>query len=193
MQEIRGSRPARKRASGDPLHIHVYINRIQNKSICLHNIWVYCVYLLCIYKYTHMQYTFWKYFCHESRALHFLYSPPEFPITRTPHTCQSPHTLPAVLHHHGLFIHLTPAPLPACIVYVCVSHCVFTRWGDMHCVPVVYLFCFFALLGFLFIKIYAYLHLNPDLCFSSVPLARTVTNMYIFILILYINILNIWT
>ncbi len=29
------------------------INRIQNKSFCLHNICVSCVYLLCIYKYTH--------------------------------------------------------------------------------------------------------------------------------------------
>ncbi len=27
----------------------IVINRIQNKSFCLHNIWVYCVYLLCVY------------------------------------------------------------------------------------------------------------------------------------------------
>ncbi len=33
----------------------IAINRIQNKSFCLHKI-VYCVYLLCIlYKYTHIQ------------------------------------------------------------------------------------------------------------------------------------------
>ncbi len=31
----------------------IAINRIQNKSFCLH-LYVYCVYLLCIYKYTHM-------------------------------------------------------------------------------------------------------------------------------------------
>ncbi len=31
----------------------IVINRIQNKSFCLHNMCVYCVYL-CIYKYTHM-------------------------------------------------------------------------------------------------------------------------------------------
>ncbi len=33
----------------------IVINRIQNKSFCLHNICVcvYCVYVLCIYKYTH--------------------------------------------------------------------------------------------------------------------------------------------
>ncbi len=32
----------------------IAINRIQNKSVCLQNICVYCVYLLCIYKYKHM-------------------------------------------------------------------------------------------------------------------------------------------
>ncbi len=32
----------------------IAINRIQNKSFCLHNICAYCVYLLCIYKYKHM-------------------------------------------------------------------------------------------------------------------------------------------
>ncbi len=39
------------------------INRIQNKSFCLHNVCVcvYCVCLLCIYKCTHIQYIFWKY------------------------------------------------------------------------------------------------------------------------------------
>ncbi len=31
----------------------IAINHIQNKSFCLHNICVCCVYLLCIYKYTH--------------------------------------------------------------------------------------------------------------------------------------------
>ncbi len=37
----------------------------------------------------------------------------------------TPVTLPAVLHHHGLFIHLTPATLPVGIVHVSVwSHCV---------------------------------------------------------------------
>ncbi len=30
------------------------INHIQNKSFCLHNICVCCVYLLCLYKNTHM-------------------------------------------------------------------------------------------------------------------------------------------
>ncbi len=30
------------------------INRIQIKSFCSQNIYVYCVYLLCIYKYKHM-------------------------------------------------------------------------------------------------------------------------------------------
>ncbi len=33
----------------------IVINLIQNKSFCLHNICVYCVYLLCIYKYTHIE------------------------------------------------------------------------------------------------------------------------------------------
>ncbi len=37
------------------------INRIQNKSFCLHNVYVYGVYLICIYKYTHIYYIFWKY------------------------------------------------------------------------------------------------------------------------------------
>ncbi len=32
----------------------ITINRIQNKSFCLHNICVLCVHLLCMYKYTHM-------------------------------------------------------------------------------------------------------------------------------------------
>ncbi len=32
----------------------IVINRIQNKSFCLHNMSVYCAYLLCIYKYKHM-------------------------------------------------------------------------------------------------------------------------------------------
>ncbi len=40
----------------------IAINHIQNKSFCVHNMCVYCVYLLCIYKYTHMtwMYTFKK-------------------------------------------------------------------------------------------------------------------------------------
>ncbi len=37
-------------------NVIIAINRIQNKSFCLHNICVYCVYLLCIYKYTHTVY-----------------------------------------------------------------------------------------------------------------------------------------
>ncbi len=40
------------------IYIYITINRIQNKSFCLHNIGVYCAYLWCIYKYT--QYTFQK-------------------------------------------------------------------------------------------------------------------------------------
>ncbi len=31
----------------------IMINRIQNKSFCLHYMCVYYVYLLCVYKYTH--------------------------------------------------------------------------------------------------------------------------------------------
>ncbi len=34
----------------------IMINHIQNQSLCLCNICVYCVYLLCIYKYTHAVY-----------------------------------------------------------------------------------------------------------------------------------------
>ncbi len=32
------------------------INRIQNKSFCLHNMCVFCVYLLCIHKHTYSIY-----------------------------------------------------------------------------------------------------------------------------------------
>ncbi len=37
----------------------IVINLIQNKSFCLHNIYVFTVYIM--YKYTHIQYIFWKY------------------------------------------------------------------------------------------------------------------------------------
>ncbi len=45
------------------IYIYIYISavkrliaitRIQNKSFCLHDMCLYCVYVLCIYKYTHM-------------------------------------------------------------------------------------------------------------------------------------------
>ncbi len=32
----------------------IAINRIQNKSFCLHNIWVWTVYIYYVYKYTHI-------------------------------------------------------------------------------------------------------------------------------------------
>ncbi len=65
-------------------------------------------------------------------------------------------TLPAVLNHHGLFIHLTPATLPVGIVYVCVLSLCFLTLGThalcaIFCVPVVYLFCFLPCWPFWFI------------------------------------------
>ncbi len=42
----------------------IMINHIQNKSLCLHTMCMYCVYLLCIYKYTHIyvyNYIIYKY------------------------------------------------------------------------------------------------------------------------------------
>ncbi len=91
--------------------------------------------------------------CHES--LCFSLSPPEVTISLPPGliSLNSTHlsliTLPAVLHHHGLFIHFTPTTLSFEIVYVCVL----SRWWHMHCVPFSVsqsstCFVFFVLLAF---------------------------------------------
>ncbi len=77
-------------------------------------------------------------------------------------------TLPAVLNHHGLFIHLTPATLPVGIVYVCVLSLCFLTLGThalcaVFCVPVVYLFCFLPCWPFWFIIKKMFLHLDQVL------------------------------
>ncbi len=159
------------------------------------------VYLVCIYKYTHTHthtHTCSIYFENISvmspglciSSIHHLSSPS--PGLHTPvnhHTHFQPFSI--IMDYS-----YTSLP-PVCLVVLCmfVSVTVFSHAGKT-CTVCQLFTClvFLPCWAFLFIKIYAYLHLNPDLCFSSVPLARTVTiSMYIFILILYINILNIWT
>ncbi len=107
------------------------------------------------------------------QALCFSLSPPEVTISLPPGliSLNSTHlsliTLPAVLHHHGLFIHLTPTTLPVWIVYVyvfpLVSHagdtCTVCRFLSPSRLPVFFClpcwsFCFFIIKEF-------FLHLDP--------------------------------
>ncbi len=102
-----------------------------------------------------------------SWVLCFFLSPPEVSISLNS-THLSLITLPAVLHHHGLCIHLTPATLPIGIVHVfvlslCVSHAGDTCTVCLFCVPVVYLlFFFFCLVGLFVVYSNIFLQLDPD-------------------------------